>query len=128
MLATSARVVPHIIRAWRSLPRGATVTLLPSTVASTKSVSGNSCCPSLPFTVSVRPARATCTPAGISTGYLPTRDMPPPPSEHAAQDLAADIGGAGLGIAHHPARGGQDGDAKPGIDARQLLDLRIHTA
>ena len=68
---------------------------------------------------------ATCTPVGISTGCLPTRDMLPPSSEHPAEDFAADIGGAGLGIAQHPTRGRQDGDAKTGINPRQLLDLRV---
>ena len=54
MFATSARVVPHIIRACRSLPRGETVTWLPSTAASTASESSILSSPSLPFAVSVR--------------------------------------------------------------------------
>src|ERR1700757_429986 len=128
MEATSARVVPHIMRACRSPPRGPPLTWLSSTCVSTSSEISSLSSPSLPFAVSVPPAIATCTPEGISTGYLPTRDMCCAPSEHATQDLAANIGGAGLGIAQHPTRGGQDGDAESGIEPRQLLDLRIHAA
>src|SRR6476660_8306410 len=129
MFATSDRVVPHIMRACRSPVRGFTVTLLPSTTASICSVSRSFSSPSCPLAVSMPPAIATCTPCGISTGYFPTRDiaLPPPDqaSEHAAEDLAADIGSARLGVAHHAARRGQDGDAKARIDPRQLLDLGI---
>src|ERR1700731_229385 len=46
-------------------------------------------------------------------------------SEHAAEDLAADIGGAGLVVRHHAMRRRQDGDAQPVIDARQVGDLGI---
>src|SRR5487761_2449871 len=112
MFATCERVVP---------PFGLTETRLPSILVSTRSVSGRLSSPSLPLAVSSPPAMATCTPAGISTGYLPTRDMRAP-SEHAAEDFAANIGGAGLGIAHHAARRGQDGHAEPGIDPGQVAD------
>src|SRR5580700_7188717 len=81
------------------------------------------------------PAIATWTPAGISTGYLPTRDITcspsedgpseHAPSEHPTQHFADNIGGARLGIAHHAARRGQDRDAKPSIHPRQLLDPGI---
>ena len=60
-----------------ALLRGATVTRPSSTVVSTLSVIGSFSSPSLPLAVSLPPAIATCTPAGISTGYLPTRDMCP---------------------------------------------------
>src|SRR5665811_652029 len=64
--------------------------------------------PNLPLAVSVRPAIASSTPAGIETGYLPTRDMPSS-SEHAAQHFAANIGSAGLGVAQHAAGRGENG-------------------
>src|SRR5215469_16868477 len=128
MHATSARVVPHIMRACRSWLRGFTVTWSPSTVASTWSVSSSLSSPSLPLAVSRRPAIATCTPCGISTGYLPTRDIAASPSEHATEDFAADIGSARLGVAHHAAWRGQDGDAEAGVDPLQLLDLGIDAA
>src|SRR5690348_11236180 len=46
-------------------------------------------------------------------------------SEYAAEDFAADIGGAGLVVRHDAARRRQDGDAQPVIDARQVSDLGI---
>src|SRR4051794_33014651 len=128
MVAISARVVPHIMRAWVWLLFGFTVTLLPSTVACTRSVSGSLSSPSLPLAVSTPPAMATCTPAGISTGYFPTRDIRAIPLEHAAEDFPANIGGACLGIAHHAARRGQDGNTQTGVDPGQFLDLGIHAA
>src|SRR5271166_5918540 len=128
MVAINARVVPHIMRARVSLLFGFTVTLLPSTVACTSSVSGSFSSPSLPFAVTTPPAMATCTPAGIATGYFPTRDIRAIPLEHAAEDFAADIGGACLGIAHHATRRRQNGNAETGIDPGQFLDLRIDPA
>src|SRR3954463_8194069 len=109
MLAISARVVPHIMRSWAPAVLGCTVTLLPSIVAFTRSLNGSVSSPSLPLAVSTPPSMATCTPAGISTGYFPPRDIPAS-LEHAAEAFAANIGGAGLGIAHHAARRGQDGN------------------
>src|ERR1700679_1308631 len=128
MLAISARVGPHILGDPVSLFFCPTLTLLPSTLASMRSVSGIFSSPSLPLAVRIPEAMATCTPAGSSTGYLPTRDIRSSPSEHAAEDFAADIGGAGLGIAHHAARRGQDGNAETGVDPRQFLDLRVDAA
>src|SRR3954453_21009109 len=128
MVAISARLVPHIMRAWVWLLFGFTVTLLPSTVACTRSVSGSLSSPSLPVAVTTPPAMATCTPAGISTGYFPTRDIRAFPLEHAAEDFAANIGGACLGIAHHTARRGKDRNTQTGIDPGQFLNLRVHAA
>src|ERR1700733_16131122 len=126
MHAMIARVVPHIMRLRVSLLRGLTTTLLPSTVTSTSSESGIFCSPSLPFAVPSPPAMATCTPAGISTGYFPTRDIRAFPSEHATEDFAANIGSACLCIAHHALRRRQDGNTQASIDPRQFLNLRIH--
>src|SRR3978361_669582 len=128
MAAISARVVPHIIRDRVSLLFGATLTLLPSTVVFTRSVNGSFSSPILPVAVSMPPAMATCTPAGISTGYFPTRDIRAFPLEHAAEDFAANIGGACLGIAHHAGRRGKDGNTEAGIDPPQFLDIGIHAA
>src|SRR5665213_2090846 len=46
-------------------------------------------------------------------------------SEDAAQDLAADIGGAGLVVRHDAARRRENGDAESVIDARQVGDARV---
>src|SRR5258708_3981198 len=56
-------------------------------------------------------------------GFADTRHLVT--SEHAAEDVAGDIGGPGLVIRHHAARRRQDGDAQPVIDARQVGDLGI---
>src|SRR3984885_2147819 len=128
MVAISARVVPHIMRARVSLLFGLTVTWLPSTDACTRSVSDSFSSPSLPFAVTMPPAMATCTPAGISTGYFPTRDIRAIPLEHAAEDFAANIGGACLGIAHHASRRGKDGNTQASVDPLQFLDLGVHPA
>src|SRR5215471_14665639 len=48
-----------------------------------------------------------------------------PTSEHAAQDLTADLRGAGLIVGHDPARGRQDGNPEPVITSRQIGNARI---
>src|ERR1700742_4929028 len=126
MQAMIARVVPHIMRLRVSMLRGLTTTLLASPLTSTSADSGIFCSPSLPFAVIMPPAMATCTPAGISTGYFPTRDIRAIPLEHAAEDFAANICSATLGIPHHAGGRGQDGNPQAGIDPRQFLDLRVH--
>src|SRR3954451_22221442 len=98
MLLTSARVVPHRVRARFVSDFGRTQTLPSSTEAATSLLTTSCSVPSLPLAVNVFPARSTLTPLGIATGFLPTRDMAAVPLEDAAQDLAADIGGAGLGV------------------------------
>src|SRR5215213_5441733 len=108
---TRLRVVPHMVRDRRSSRRGFTATWLLSTSTSTSSVKGSFSSPSLPLATSVRSWSVTCTPWGMETGYLPTRDMVLRSSEHAAEHLTADVGGAGFGVAHHAAGRGQDGDA-----------------
>src|SRR3546814_1062742 len=47
------------------------------------------------------------------------------PLEYLAEDLAADIGGAGLVVGHHAARGRHDRDAEAVVDLRQILDLLV---
>src|SRR5271169_6423727 len=126
MLLTSARVVPHIARARLLSLFGAMVTAPSAIVAVTSPLTGSVSLPLLPVTVSTWSARATWTPAGIATGFLPIRDMAfssPLASKHPAEDFAADLGGAGLAIRHHAARRRQDRDAEPVIDPRQVDEL-----
>src|SRR5256714_8907982 len=131
MLLTRARVVPHSARArFVSLP-GVIVTAPFSTVAATSPLTVVVSAPRRPLTVSVWPESCTSTPCGMATGCLPIRDMitsKPGVSEHAAQHLAADIGSAGFVVGQNAARGRQDRDAEPAIDARQIDKLRIDTA
>src|SRR4051812_28779156 len=128
MEATSARVVPHIMRDCVSLRRGATETWLSSTFASRVSLTGMLSVPSLPLADRMPFAIATVTPAGRATGYLPTRDIAPFPSEHPEQHFAAHIGRARLTVRQHAARRGQDRGAQAGIDAGQFLDAGIDPA
>src|SRR5690242_4212742 len=127
MLLMWARVVPHSTRARLVSDLGFTTTLPSCTAAAISLLIGSFSVPSLPFAVSVCPATSTVTPCGMGTGYLPMRDMGLP-SEDAAQDLAADIGGAGLVVRHDAARRRQDGDAQPVVDARQIGDPRINAS
>src|SRR5262249_53528006 len=46
-------------------------------------------------------------------------------SEYAAEDLAADIGGAGLVVRHDAPGRRQNRDAEPIVDARQVGDPRV---
>src|SRR6185312_4945354 len=127
MLLTSARVVPHSARARLVSLRGATVTLPSATVASTSPCTVSDSEPSEPLAVSTWPARSTVTPLGMTTGFLPMRDIGPS-SEYPAQHLAADLGDAGFAVRHDPARGRQDGDAQAVIDPRQVGELGIDAA
>src|SRR3546814_8714496 len=86
--------------------RGLTRISSPSRSTVTSSVMATFCSPSLPLAVSRPAAIVTSTPLGIPTGFLPTRDI----LEHPAEDFAADILGARLGIGHDAARRRQDGD------------------
>src|ERR1051325_11485465 len=131
MLLTRARVVPHSARArFVSLP-GVIVTAPFSTLAATSPLTVVVSAPRRPLTVSVCPESWTSTPCGIATGCLPIRDMITSnsgASEHSAQHLAADIGGAGFVVGQDTARSGQDRDAEPARDARQVHELRINAA
>src|SRR6266849_3238298 len=128
MLLTKARVVPHIARARLVSLFGAIVTAPSAIVAVTSLLTARESVPSWPLAVRIWPAKSTATPSGIATGCLPIRDIAlfPYASEHPAQDLAADLGGAGLVVRHDPARGRQDRYAEPVIDPRQLGELGIH--
>src|ERR1700676_3425610 len=122
MLLTRARVVPHCMRARLVSDRGVTTTLPSCTMAPTSLATTSVSVPSLPLAVTVWPATSTVTPCGIGTGCLPTRDMGT--SEYAAEDLAADIGGAGLVVRHDASGRRQDRDAEPVVDAGQVGDAR----
>src|SRR5258708_40343545 len=124
MLLTRARVVPHIARARFDSSFGAIVTAPSAIVAVTSLLTTRLSVPSPPLAVSTWPARSTVTPAGIATGFLPMRDIASS-SEHPAQDLAADLGDAGLVVRHDPVRGRQDRYAQPVIDPRQIGELGI---
>src|SRR5271154_5930181 len=128
MLLTSARVVPHIARARLLSLFGAIVTAPAAIVAVTSVLIGRANLPLPPLTVSTWSARLTWTPAGIATGFLPMRDMilNSLASEYPTEDLAADLGDAGLAVRHDATRCRQDRDAEPVIDPRQVDELGIN--
>src|SRR5262249_12074767 len=127
MLRTKLRVVPHIMRACFESLAGLKTTLSPSSLAATWSLRLRCSSPSLPLAESLRSLIWMVTPAGIATGYLPTRDMVRS-SIDATQDFAADISGPGFIVRHHATRRRQDGDSQSVVDARQIGDLGINPA
>src|SRR3954451_18504952 len=98
--------------------------LPPSTSAPTSPCTTSCIAPFGPFTLTVCPSTLAVTPAGIGTGFFPTRDMAcflRPRLEHCAEDFAADIGIACVVIGHHAFRRGEDRDTEAVIDPRQRL-------
>ena len=75
MLLTSARVVPHSMRARFVSFLGLTTTLPSSSVAAISLSTASASVPSRPLAVTVDPASSTVTPCGRVTGFLPMRDM-----------------------------------------------------
>src|SRR6266481_1069971 len=131
MLLTSARVVPHSMRARLVSLFGFTQTLPSSIVGRTSLLTTSLSVPSLPLAVTVWPAMSTLTPLGTGTGFLPIRDISYPNYanarrlEYAAENFTADIGGARLVVRHDAARRRQDGDAETIVNTRQVGDLGI---
>ena len=123
---TRLRVVPHMVRDRRSsrarLHRDLAVLDLHLHVVGQGAASARRACP---WRRGCAPAARPARPAGPGPDTCRRATSHAAPSEHAAEHLAADIGGAGLVVAHHAARRGQDGDAEAVVELRQLLDLRI---
>src|SRR6056297_755710 len=116
--------MPHCCRARLDPPRGVTFRTSSSSLMSTSSVAVKLRTPFGPFTSTVWP-ETVALPSGVSaTDRLPIRDITAS-SEHGAQDLAADVVGAGLGVGHDAPRGRHDGDAETLTDLRQFLDAGI---
>src|SRR5262249_48021837 len=61
------------------------------------------------------------TPAGMGTGFFPTRDI----SKHRAEDFAADILVARVVVRHYALRRRDDGNAQPIVHARQRFHRSI---
>src|SRR5262245_28600820 len=105
--------------------RGSTLTSLLSTLASTSSCSTSESAPFGPFTLTTWPATLAVTPAGMGTGFFPTRDMTVDPLlaalENRAENLSAHIVVARVVVGHHAFRRRQDGDAQAVVHARQRL-------
>src|SRR5512140_1630294 len=69
----------------------------------------------------------TFTPEGTTMTLRPTRDIVSSLPD-VAEDLAAHAGLGGLTAGHDPARGRQDVDAEPAIDARDLVLAAVDAA
>src|SRR5260370_19583320 len=124
MLFTNARVVPHIARACFVSFFGAIVTTPSATTAVTSLLTTRRNAPRLPWRSGSVPTSAS-RPRSVSRRDA-CHHVTWRPSEHAAEDLAADFCGAGLIVRHDPSRGRQNGDAQPVIAARQVDDARIN--
>src|SRR5271166_3837076 len=100
--------MPHIARARLSSPCGATCTAPPSIETETSSGAVNLSSPLVPLTAIVWPSSFAVTPDGMTTGFLPIRDMAQfqflaaRRSEHGAEDFAADVTFA-CGVVGHDA-------------------------
>src|SRR5262245_1763275 len=121
--------MPHSARAIFVSSRGVTST--PAGLFFTSICSGQVkvSSPFGPFILTVRPSTVAVTPAGMTTGFLPTRDIAQllhpwrpasPRSKHVAEDLAANVLLARPGVRHHALGSRQDGDAEAVGHARQI--------
>src|SRR5690606_33440306 len=77
-----------------------------------------------PLTETVWPSSVTVTPFGTAMVFLPIRDISVDPAE----DFAADIGVAGVGVGHDALRSRKDRDAEAVLDRLQIADRRIDAA
>src|SRR3954464_11628245 len=123
MLLTSVRVSP-----WRDLSIfvsvGRTMVMVPSSCSSAmRGGSWRVRDPLGPFTVSTRPSSVTSTPSGTVMGSRPMRDIALP---DVREDLAAELGLAGLAAGHDPPRGADDDDAEAAEHARDVGLARVH--
>src|SRR6266480_1599460 len=78
-----------------------------------------------PVTVTSRPVMVTSTPLGIGTGMRPIRDIAAS-SPDVGEDFPAHAAPDRLLVGQQATRGGDDGDAQPSEDARQVVLLRAH--
>src|SRR5262245_47171822 len=124
MLLRWARAVPHWVLARGVSTRGLSTILPPSSATAISDGTASDDLPSLPLMATFCPATCTLTPLGTVTGCLPIRDIDCS-LEHLAEDFAAHVLGARLGIRHDATRRRQDRDAQPAIDLGQIRDLRI---
>src|SRR6478735_6456470 len=80
------------------------------------------CSPFGPFTVTAEPSTFTSTPAGMSMGSRPIRDMELP---HVGEDFPTHALLLGLAVGQKTAGGGQDRDAEAAEHLGDLGRLRV---
>src|SRR5437764_9372125 len=125
MFAICARIVPNMgLRVMRS---ALTRTSPPSTA--TDVPVRTTCCSAAfaPFTRTSPSCTVTVTPAGIGTGFLPTRDMPPSLPD-LREELAAEAGLPRFAIGHETPRGGHHRHTQAAHDARDARLRHVHAA
>src|SRR4051794_38403597 len=123
MFLTSVRVSP-----WSDLSIfvsvGRTMVMVPSSCSSAmRGGSWRVSDPLGPFTVSTRPSSVTSTPSGTVMGSRPMRDIGLP---DVREDLAAELGLAGLAAGHDPPRRADDDDAETAEHARDVGLAGVH--
>src|SRR5215218_578334 len=112
MLATSVRLRPCSARC-SGWSLGRSTTMAPSSRRTITSLCRRRLSSPLgPFTLTVLPSSAMSTPAGIEMGLLPIRDICSLSLPDDGEQLAADLGRAGLAVGHHAARGAEQGHAE----------------
>src|SRR5215510_13342257 len=125
MLATSVRDRPCSAR---TLPSsfGLVTVMTPSPwETSMGSATASDSVPFGPCTVTSRPFTLTSTPAGITTGSRPIRDIAVP-SPNVGEDFPAHAPLDRLPVGHQATRGGDDGDAQPAQHPRQVALPGVH--
>src|SRR5262249_52129199 len=125
MLAMSVRVNPCSALWWlSSLGRPTTIWLSASESARSRCTVRVSS-PLGPLTLTVWPWISAVTPPGSGTGFLPIRDMAPPPLPDHGEELAAQVGRARVPVRHQPLRRGYDGHAEAVADPRDFARLDV---
>src|SRR5579871_2464242 len=128
MLLIRLRVRPCRARLRRSSSGRVTLMTLPASSCFTWMLRwwAISSLPLGPSTSTLPSRTCTLTPAGMTTGCFPIRDMTPSPSlPNGAEQFAAEALGAGLAVAHDPLAGAEDGDPQPVEHRPQVLDAAV---
>src|SRR5574338_732169 len=124
MLAMRARVRPcSALKRASSLGR-VTCTWPSATVTPMPAGSSRLSSPLGPLTFTLRSWSSTETPLGIATGILPMR-LTVASSPHDGEQLAAEVLGARLAVAHETSRRAHDGHAEAVLHARHLAALHV---
>src|SRR5690606_13721617 len=123
-LLMRVRVRPCSARDARSSSGRVTRTWLSSTLTSMGCAPVSESSPLAPLTVTMRSLTETVTPAGMSMGSLPIRDIFQSPN--VGDNFSAHALLLGLAVSQKTAGGGQDGNAEATEDLGELGRLRVN--
>src|SRR4029453_18415654 len=121
--AMSERVRPWSERDSRSSSGRVTRTWLSSIFTSIGEATSSASSPLGPLTETAEPSTFTSTPAGMSMGSRPIRDMELP---HVGEDFPTHALLLGLAVGEQTAGSGQDRDAEAAQHLGELGRLRVH--